>query len=327
MILRGLIDNPDCQINIYEMISQVRAMDNRTGEMEVFVVASELQSFSAAGRRLNISPSAVSKIVTRIEDRLGVRLLHRSTRTMTLTPEGEIYLARARQILADIDDTEKTIASGQGTAARGLLRVNASVGFGERILLPLLPTFLDQHPQVQIDLSLTDGIIGLIEERTDVAIRSGAMTDTSFKAHKLLESRRVVVASPAYLASKGIPSTPQDLVHYNCFSFNFGRTLNEWPFINPGSSDIYRMSIAGNASVNSGMIIRKLCLSGAGLGRIGQFHVQPDIDAGRLIPVLEEFNVEDIEKIHAVFAGHEHLAARIRVFIDFLSHNLKTRKA
>lgn len=285
-------------------------------------MAAELQSFSAAGRRLKLSPSAVSKLVTRIEDRLGTRLLVRSTRTMTLTTEGEVYLARARRILAEIAETEQIVAGGGRMVPRGLLRVNASVGFGERHLLSLIPAFLELYPEVQLDISLTDGIIGLIEERTDIAIRSGAMEDSSLKARKLLESRRVIVASPAYLGARGTPKTPDDLARHNCFSFNFRRTLNEWPFRNPGSSDVYRFPVSGNTAVNSGMIMRRLCLSGSGLGRVGQFHVQPDIDAGRLIPVLEEYNPEDIEQIHAVFAGHEHLAARVRAFIDFLAEHL-----
>ncbi|MBY5393863.1 LysR family transcriptional regulator [Rhizobium leguminosarum] len=297
-------------------------MDNRTGEMEVFVIAAELQSFSAAGRRLKISPSAVSKLVTRIEDRLGTRLLVRSTRTMTLTPEGEVYLSRARRILTDITETEQIVAGGGKMIPRGLLRVNASVGFGERHLLALIPAFLERYPEVQLDISLTDGIIGLIEERTDIAIRSGAMDDSSLKARKLLESRRVIVASPAYLDAKGIPKTPQDLANHNCFSFNFRRSLNEWPFRNPGTSEVYRLPVTGNTAVNSGMIMRRLCLSGSGLGRVGQFHVQPDIDAGKLISLLEEYNPHDMEQIHAVFAGHEHLAARIRAFIDFLAEHL-----
>ncbi|MGO7986405.1 LysR substrate-binding domain-containing protein [Rhizobium leguminosarum] len=297
-------------------------MDNRTGEMEVFVIAAELQSFSAAGRRLKISPSAVSKLVTRIEDRLGTRLLVRSTRTMTLTPEGEVYLSRARRILTDITETEQIVAGGGKMIPRGLLRVNASVGFGERHLLALIPAFLERYPEVQLDISLTDGIIGLIEERTDIAIRSGAMDDSSLRARKLLESRRVIVASPAYLDAKGIPKTPQDLANHNCFSFNFRRSLNEWPFRNPGTSEVYRLPVTGNTAVNSGMIMRRLCLSGSGLGRVGQFHVQPDIDAGKLIPLLEEYNPHDMEQIHAVFAGHEHLAARIRAFIDFLAEHL-----
>ncbi|NMN71552.1 LysR family transcriptional regulator [Rhizobium sp. 57MFTsu3.2] len=297
-------------------------MDNRTGEMEVFVIAAELQSFSAAGRRLKMSPSAISKLVTRIEDRLGTRLLVRSTRIMTLTPEGEVYLARARRILAEILETEQIVAGGGRMVPRGLLRVNATLGFGERYLLPLAPEFLALYPEVELDISLTDGVIGLIEERTDIAIRSGAMDDSSLKARKLLESRRVIVASPAYLDAKGTPKTPQDLAVHNCFTFNFRRALNEWPFRDPGSSEVYRVPVSGNTTVNSGMIMRRLCLSGSGLGRVGLFHVQPDIDAGRLIPLLEEYNPADIEQIHAVFAGHEHLAARIRAFIDFLAEHL-----
>lgn len=147
-------------------------MDNRAGEMEVFVAAAELGSFSAAGRRLKLSPSAVSKLVTRIEDRLGTRLLARSTRLVTLTPEGEVYLFRARRILADIAETEQIVASGGKVVPRGLLRVNATLGFGERYLLPLAPEFLSLYPEIELDISLTDGVISLIEERTDIAIRS-----------------------------------------------------------------------------------------------------------------------------------------------------------
>jgi DNA-binding transcriptional LysR family regulator len=297
-------------------------MDNRAGEMEVFVTAAELQSFSAAGRRLKLSPSAVSKLVTRIEDRLGTRLLVRSTRTMKLTPEGDVYLTRAQRILAEIAETEQIVAGGGKMVPRGLLRINASVGFGERCLLPVVPEFLALYPEVQLDISLTDGVIGLIEERTDIAIRSGPMSDSTLKARKILESRRVIVASPDYLKAYGAPKTPQDLAHHNCFSFNFGRSLNEWPFRDPGSSSVYRLLISGNTTVNSGMIMRRLCLAGSGLGRVGQFHVQPDIDAGLLVPVLEEYNAEDIELIHAVFAGHEHLAARIRAFIDFIGEHV-----
>lgn len=301
-------------------------MNNRAGEMEVFVATAELQSFSAAGRRLELSPSAVSKLITRIEDRLGTRLMVRSTRAIKLTPEGEIYLARAQRILAEIAETEQIVAGGGRMVPRGLLRVNASVGFGERYLLPLIPAFLELYPEVQLDVSLTDGVIGLIEERTDIAIRSGPMSDSALKARKLLESRRVIVASPAYLKMHGVPKTPQDLADHNCFSFNFRRSLNEWPFRNPGSSEVYRLPISGNTSVNSGMIIRRLCLAGSGLGRVGLFHVQPDIDSGLLIPVLEDYNPEDIELIHAVFAGHDHLAARIRAFIDFFGGTRRRRK-
>ncbi|MFK3692409.1 LysR family transcriptional regulator [Agrobacterium tumefaciens] len=294
-------------------------MDNRAGEMEVFVAAAELGSFSAAGRRLKLSPSAVSKLVTRIEDRLGTRLLARSTRLVTLTPEGEVYLARARRILADITETEQIVASGGKVVPRGLLRVNATLGFGERYLLPLAPEFLSLYPEIELDISLTDGVISLIEERTDIAIRSGAMGDSSLKAKKLKEVRRVIVASPAYIEQHGLPDTPQDLARHNCLSFNFSRSLNEWPFRDPASGDLYRLPVTGNASVNSGMAMRRLCLAGLGMGRMGEFHVKPDIEAGLLVPVLEDYNAEDLEVIHAVYAGHEHLAARVRAFIDFVA--------
>ncbi|WP_312945892.1 LysR family transcriptional regulator, partial [Agrobacterium sp.] len=258
-------------------------MDNRTGEMEVFVAAAELGSFSAAGRKLKLSPSAVSKLVTRIEDRLGTRLLLRSTRLVTMTPEGEIYLTRAKRILADIEETEQIITSGGKVVPRGLLRVNTTLAFGERYLLPLAPKFLDLYPEVQLDISLTDGVISLIEERTDIAIRSGALQDSSLRARKLLEVPRVIVASPAYIDKHGMPKTPQDLAHHNCFSFNFSRSLNEWPFRNPGSDDVYRLAVSGNAAVNSGLAMRRLCLEGLGLGRVGGFHVEEDIEAGRLV--------------------------------------------
>jgi DNA-binding transcriptional LysR family regulator len=297
-------------------------MDNRAGEMEVFVQAVEFGSFSAAGRRLRLSPSAVSKLVTRIEDRLGTRLLVRSTRALRLTPEGEVYLARAQRILAEIAETERVVTGGGAAAPRGRLKVTASVGFGVRYAIPLVPEFLRLYPQVELDLSLSDGVIDLIEERADVAIRSGPLRDSSLKARKILESRRVVIASPAYLERRGIPETPDDLDRHNCLNFNFRRSLDEWPFRDPGSATVRTKAVFGNVLANNGAILRRLCIDGLGLARVGQFHVQADIDAGRLVPVLEAFNPEDIELIHAVFAGHEHLAARIRAFIDFLAERI-----
>lgn len=297
-------------------------MDNRAGEMEVFVAAAERGSFSAAGRRLGLSPSAISKVVTRIEDRLGTRLVVRSTRALQLTPEGEVYLARAQRILAEIAETERLVASGAEAAPRGKLRVNASVGFGIRFLVPLVPDFLRLYPQVELDLSLADSVIDLMEERTDIAIRSGPMRDSTLRARKILESRRVVVAAPAYLAEHGVPKTPADLDRHNCLTFNFRRDSDEWPFRDPGSSTAYTRSVSGNFQANSGATVRQLCLRGLGLARVGQFHVEKDIVAGTLVPVLEAYNPEDIELIHAVFAGHEHLAARIRAFIDFLAERI-----
>lgn len=297
-------------------------MDNRAGEMEVFVTAAELHSFSAAGRKLQLSPSAVSKLVTRIEDRLGTRLLVRTTRTLQLTPEGETYLARAQAILADIAETERMISSGGEVVPSGRLRVSASVGFGARCVVPVLPDFLARYPRVELDLSLTDEVIDLVEERADIAIRSGPLRDSALKARKILESRRVITASPAYLARHGMPATPGELERHNCLLFNFRRGLDTWPFRDPGSSLVRRVQVAGNLKANNGPTMRKLCMDGLGLVRLGRFHVQPDIDAGLLVPVLEDYNALDVELIHAVFVGHDHLAARIRAFVDFLAERI-----
>lgn len=305
-------------------------MDNRAGEMEVFATAADLKSFSAAGRRLKLSPSAVSKLVTRIEDRLGTRLLVRTTRSLQLTPEGEIYLARARRILADIAETEIMVSSGAEAAPRGLLRVNALMGFGERYILPIVSEFLALYPHVQLDLSLTDGVIDLIEERTDIAIRSGALRDSSLKARKLLETRRVLVASPEYLERRGTPRTPDDLDQHNCLDFNFRRAREGWPFVDPArgpergpeSGNVVFRPVSGNMLVNSGVMMRQVCLAGIGIGRIGYFHVSEDIRDGRLVMLLEDHRPLDEEIIQAVFAGHDHLAARIRAFIDFLAERI-----
>ncbi len=294
-------------------------MDNRAGEMEVFALAAELKSFSAAGRKLKLSPSAVSKLVTRLEDRLGTRLVVRSTRTLQLTPEGETYLARASRILAEIADTEAVVAGGGRMLPRGPLSVNASVGFGERYILPLAGEFLKTFPDVQLDVTLTDDLVDVIRDRVDIAIRHGPLRDSSLMARRLGQSRQVVIASPEYLERQGMPQIPADLDGHNCIAFNFRRSLEGWPFRDPTTGRVEVRIVSGNLKGSSGSIIHQWCLDGLGIGRVGRFHVEPDIAAGRLVPVLEAYNPEDIEEIHAVYAGHEHLAVRIRAFIDFLA--------
>lgn len=297
-------------------------MDNRAGEMEVFVIAAELKSFSAAGRKLKLSPSAVSKLVTRLEDRLGTRLVVRSTRTLQLTPEGETYLARASRILAEIADTEEIVSGGGRALPRGALSVNASVGFGERYILPLTGEFLRLFPEVQLDVTLTDDTVDLIRERVDIAIRHGPLRDSSLMARKLGQSPQVVIAYPDYIAERGMPKTPADLDLHNCINFNFRRAVEGWPFRDPESGRVDVRPVSGSLRASSGSIIRQFCLDGLGIGRVGRFHVEPDIEAGRLMVLLDDWNPEDIEEIHAVYAGHEHLAVRIRAFMDFLAGRL-----
>lgn len=297
-------------------------MDNRSGEMEIFVEAVERGSFAAAAAWLKLSPSAVSKAITRIEERLRTRLLVRSTRTLQLTPEGEIYLRQAQQILAEIDETERMVVSGGAADPRGLLRVNSTVGFATRFVVPLVPAFLERFPDVELDLSLSDDVIDLISERTDVAIRAGLLRDSTLKARKLTESRRIVVASPAYLERRGKPEVPSDLSAHNCLAFNFSPGRSIWPFRDPITREMLSMPVHGNFQANNGATVRQLTLAGLGVSRIGLFHVQDDIDAGRLVPLLEDYSPGDSEPVHAVFLGHTHLAARIRAFVDFLADRI-----
>ncbi len=294
---------------------------NRSGEMEVFARVVELGGFSAAARAFRMSPSAVSKLVARLEARLGVRLINRSTRKLQLTPEGTAYYDRSIRILDDINTAEREAAIG--ATPRGRVRVNTSVPFGLHWLLPLLPGFLKLHPGVSVDVSLTDIVVDLLEERADVAIRVGPLRESRLLARKLGESRMVVVAAPAYLKEHGMPRTPAELANHNMLGFCFSKQIDGWPFRDKKGSTV-TVSPVGNALVSDGEAMQRLAAAGAGLARLARFHVDHDIKAGRLVPVLEDFNPGDLEPIHAVFVGHGgQLPARVRAFLDYLVENVK----
>ena len=288
---------------------------NRSGEMEVFVRAVELGGFSPAARALRMSPSAVSKLVARLERRLGARLINRSTRKLLLTAEGEAFLERAHRVLADLDEAERAVTVG--AVPRGLVRVNCYVPFGLHRLLPLIPRFTTAHPEVRLDIVLTDKVIDLMDERADVAIRVGPMRPSQLMARKLGQSRMAVVAAPAYLARRGVPQSPYDLETHNCIAFNFARYVDEWPFVVDGAQ--LSLPARGDVVTSDGEISRRLALAGQGVTRLSRFHIRPDIDAGRLVPVLEAYNPGDVEEVNVVYVGHGgRLPARVRAFIDFL---------
>ena len=189
-------------------------------------------------------------------------------------------------------------------------------------ILPLVPKFLRCYPEVELDVSLSDGVVDLIEERADIAIRVGPMRDSSLMARKLFESRMVVVASPDYLAKHGMPAHPHDLDRHNCLNFNFRRTREEWPFKDVETGETEMLTVSGNFLANNGVTVQQMCVAGLGIARLGLFHVRADIIEGRLVPLLEAYNPRDMETTHAVFVGHEYLAARVRSFVDFLSDNI-----
>ncbi|MNU54691.1 HTH-type transcriptional regulator DmlR [compost metagenome] len=292
---------------------------DRAREMAVFSAVAASGSFSAAGRDLGLTPSAVSRTLDRIEARLGVRLMLRTTRTLTLTPEGQAYLGAARRILSDLDDAEQAIAD-QG-APRGRLRVSASLSHGRLCVVPLLGDFVARYPHILVDINLTDVVVDVAAGQADVAIRFGPLADSGLTARKLGETRRVIVASPAYLAARGTPRTPEDLHDHNCLNFNFRRVEPVWPFVREGRE--YSLSVRGAVEANNGETLGQLAAAGVGVTRVGAFSVADDVAAGRLVPLLEDFNPGDVENIHAVFVGGANTPARVRVFVDFLAERLK----
>ncbi|MDB5656423.1 MAG: LysR family transcriptional regulator [Tardiphaga sp.] len=294
---------------------------NRSGEMEVFVRVVELGGFSIAARAFRMTPSAVSKLVARLEQRLGVRLINRSTRKLQLTPEGAAFYERALRILDEMTAAEREAAIG--ATPSGVLRINSSVPFGLHRLLPLLPDFLRLYTGIKVDVTLTDIVVDLLEERADVAIRVGPMRGSRLLARKLVESRMVMVAAPSYLAAHGTPQTPADLAQHNLLGFGFSRQVAGWPFLD-GSGGMITVPPSGSALVSDGEAMRHLAIAGAGLSRMSRLHIDPDIEAGRLMPVLENYNPGDLEATHAVFVGHGgQLPARVRALLDYLVEKVR----
>ena len=297
---------------------------NRAGEMAVFVAAVERSSFSAAARRLGMTPSAVSKLIQRLEVRLGVQLVRRSTRNLSLTGEGREFYERSLEVLAAIEEAERSVSAG--SSPRGRVTINSNVPFGVHILIPLVPALLEKYPALSVDLTLTDRLIDLVEERCDIAIRWGKLGSSELIARRLGQTEQAIVASPAYLARHGTPRTLKELEGHNRLGSNYTQSGRGWP-LRSGSRLVY-VPPTGNATASDGEALRALSLAGVGLARLSLFHIQPDLDARKLVPVLEQLNPRDLEPIHAVYVGKAgRLPSRIRVVLDFLeAHALPPRK-
>ncbi|MBD9397170.1 LysR family transcriptional regulator [Pseudomonas sp. PDM11] len=286
----------------------------RSGEMEVLVRVAREGSLSAAARTLGMTPSAVSRIIARTEQRLGTRLLLRTTRAITFTAEGEAYLRGARRILADLAEVEDAIADQ--SVPKGRLRVSAALGHGRQAIVPLVAAFSARYPNIIVDLALGDEVVDILGGQADVAVRFGPLPDSPLTARKIGETGQVVVASPDYLARHGTPQVPEDLLQHNCLRFNFRRAEPNWPFVRDG--EVFSLKVCGNIECSSGEALAQLARVGAGIARIGAFTVNKDIGRGDLIPLLESFNPGEREPIHAVFVGGPTMPARVRLFVDFL---------
>ncbi len=290
-------------------------MDNRFGDVENFLMVAGEGSFAAAAKMLRLTPSAVSRSIARLEQRLGVALVRRTTRSLALTREGQVYHDKMIAILGDMMDVESGL-SAEGQGPRGLLRINASPSFGMECLIPILPRFAERYPAVTVDLTLTDAIVDLVEERADIAIRIGPLRDTRLRAKKLGHSRMVLIASPDYLARRGTPVTPDDLAGHECLRFSFRRSVDSWPFRVKGK--LVQRPVQGGFFGNSGEVVRRMAIAGGGIARHGRFHVASDLREGRLVEVLGDYDAGDGEDIHALYAAEDRGAARVRAMLDFL---------
>lgn len=295
-------------------------MNSHLTDVENFLAVAAQGSFAAAAKALRLTPSGISRSMTRLEKRLGVALIRRTTRSLALTREGVAYRDRMQAILSDMFDLEASLAeAAQGP--RGLLRINASPSFGVHCLIPILPRFAQAHPAITVDLTLTDQIVDLVEERADVAIRIGPLRDTRLRAKKLGRSAMALVASPDYLARRGTPATPDDLDAHDCLRFSFRRSIDSWPFLVDGR--LIHKPIEGRFYGNSGEVVRQMAVAGCGIARHGRFHVADDLKAGRLVEVLRAYDAGDGEDIHALYAPEDRAAARIRALLDFLEAEMR----
>ena len=289
---------------------------DRIAAMKVFVKVVELGSFARAAERMNLSTSAASRQIADLETHLDTRLLNRTTRKISLTEPGRAYHERCLQLLADIDEAEQAAQAGRASP-RGTLRVTCSVNFGLHHLAPLLGPFQKKHPDVQLDISLSDRMVDIVEEGFDLAIRIGESRSTSVIARKLGETRMVCCAAPAYLKQHGTPKTPQQLTGHNCLLYEYLNPRNEWRFTGPDQRE-HKVRVFGTTQTNNGDLLATVAAQGLGICCEPDFIVAAHLAAGRLKRILPGFEAP-VTSIHAVFPSRRHLSAKVRTFVDFLA--------
>ena len=290
-------------------------MENLTG-MLAFVRAAEARSFTAAGRALGISPSGVSKAISRLEASFKVRLLHRTSRSVTLTPEGAAFYERCRQIVADIEDAEQVLSTAHA-GARGRLRVTMPLSLGRLQLARLLPEFLARHPDVTVEASATDRMVDMVEEGFDVAIRLGQPPDSRLVARQLIGGVLVTCAAPAYLERHGEPREPEELVRHNCARFVVPSTglARDWMFQRAGKP--FSVPVQGNLTFDHAECLVEAAIGGNAVIQISSYVTGDAFRSGALRPVLTAFQVES-PAMWAIYPQNRHMTPRVRAFVDFL---------
>jgi DNA-binding transcriptional LysR family regulator len=293
-------------------------MSDRLQELAVFIRVAESGSFSRAGRELKLSQPSVSRIIGELEARLGVKLLLRTTRRITVTDAGALFLERARDILAELEDAED--AARGVDSLRGIIRLAIPVVYGTREIIPRLPKFLTAHPMLRVELSVVDARQDLIAEGTDVAIRLGELDDSAFGARRLATLPTLLIASPAYLKARGAPKIPSDLTAHDCIfgPGNFGR--ESWSFDRNGTE--ISVDVRGRISTDSGPGLLASVLAGLGIARASTVLAGGEIKAGLLVSLLRGYSLPPVD-VHAVFPGGPRPSTKIRALVDYLAKELR----
>ena len=297
-------------------------------DLGFFSTLASAGSLSAAAREMGITTPAVSKHLALMESRLGVPLVVRTTRRMSLTPEGELYLESARRILGEIDGMEELLGLSKATP-KGLLRVNATLGFGRSHVAPLISRFVRKHPQVEVQLQLSVNPPPLTEDSFDVCVRFGAPPDSRVIARYIAPNRRLLCASPAYLAKHGVPKIPNDLTKHNCIGIRQGEeAYGVWRLTSGGgkSATTEAVKTRGNLATNDGEIAVSWALEGHGVLMRAEWDIERYLRNGRLVHVLPQYHTPDAD-IHAVYPQRHQLAARVRAFVDFVALSLSQQAA
>ena len=283
------------------------------GVIPVFVAVVEKGGFSAAARALGISKSAVSKRINQLEKHLGVRLLHRTTRKLSLTEAGERYYEHAAQALTAAGQAENAVTELQGEP-QGNLKISSPMSFGRLHVAPLIPKLLMRYPKLQIELVMDDRKVDLVAAGLDVAIRGGSLPDSTLVARKLAPLRQVLCASPDYIDRYGLPGTPVELTGHNCVLYSYSGDANQWTLIGEDEPEI--VLVSGSYRVNNSEALLEAVREGVGIGRLPTFVAGPDLKTGRLVKLLESYRIPDYT-LYAVFPEREYLPAKVRAFLDF----------
>jgi DNA-binding transcriptional LysR family regulator len=290
----------------------------RLKQIESFVAVAARGSLTAAANAEGVAPAVIGRRIDALEARLGVKLLLRTTRRITLTREGGAFLEDCQRLLTELGNAEASVSAG-GVKASGHLRITAPAGFGRRHVAPLVPLFIAEHPEVSLSLNLSDRVVDIVNESVDMAVRVGDLPDSNLVSVRLADNRRLCVAAPAYLARAGVPAHPTELVRHQCLTLSSeAGQARGWAFMVDGA--VTHLRPGGRLDCSDGQVLHDWCLQGLGIAWRSTWEVQRDIADGRLASLLDEF-AAPANGIYAVFAQRKHLPLRVRLWIDFLKQH------